>query len=94
MQASQWTTEIIVICGVLAIAAAVIGYVLAALRQGRQIGQLSMQLEQAEQARASTETQQQSLQIQLKAVEARSHPSTWLAPRYGCRSATRQAGLC
>ena len=73
MQASQWTTEIIVICGVLAIAAAVIGYVLAALRQGRQIGQLSMQLEQAEQARASTETQQQSLQIQLKAVEARSH---------------------
>ncbi|HIE6587254.1 TPA: DNA recombination protein RmuC [Pseudomonas aeruginosa] len=73
MQASQWTTEIIVICGVLAIAAAVIGYVIAALRQGRLLSQLSMQLEQAEQARASTETQQQSLQIQLKAAEARSH---------------------
>ncbi|WP_244247981.1 DNA recombination protein RmuC, partial [Pseudomonas aeruginosa] len=73
MQASQWTTEIIVICGVLAIAAAVIGYVVAALRQGRQISQLSMQLEQAELARASTEAQQQSLQIQLKAAEARSH---------------------
>jgi DNA recombination protein RmuC len=73
MQASQWTTEIIVICGVLAIAAVVIGYVVAALRQGRQIGQLSMQLEQAELARVSTEAQQQSLQTQLKAAEARSH---------------------
>ncbi|WP_236081858.1 DNA recombination protein RmuC [Pseudomonas aeruginosa] len=73
MQASQWTTEIIVICSVLAIATAVIGYVIAALRQGRQISQLSMQLEQAEQARASAETQQQSLQIQFKAAEACSH---------------------
>lgn len=73
MQASQWTTEIIVICVVLAFAAAVIGFVIATLRQSRQISQLSLQLEQAQQAKTSVEVQQQALQGQLREAEARSH---------------------
>lgn len=72
MQASQWTTEIIVICAVLAIACAVIGYFVAALRQGRQISQLTAQLEQAQQAQTAAASQQLTLQGQLKASEARS----------------------
>lgn len=73
MLASQWTNEIIVICVVLAIASAVIGYFIAALRQGRQISMLDAQLEQAQQAQASADSQQTALQGQLKVAEARSH---------------------
>lgn len=72
MQASQWTTEIIVICAVLALACAVIGYFVAALRQGRQLSQLGAQLEQAQQAQTVAASQQVTLQGQLKAAEARS----------------------
>ena len=73
MLASQWTTEIIVICAVLAIASAVIGYFIAALRQGRQINLLTAQLEQAQQAQASADSQQTALLDQFKAAETRSH---------------------
>lgn len=73
MLASQWTTEIIVISVVLAIASAVIGYFIAALRQGRQISLLTAQLEQAQQAQASADSQQDALQGQFKAAEVRSH---------------------
>jgi len=72
MQASQWTTEIIVICAVLALACAVIGYFVAAVRQGRQLSQLGAQLEQAQQAQTVAASQQVTLQGQLKAAEARS----------------------
>lgn len=72
MQASQWTPEIIVICAVLAIAAAVIGAVLATLRQSRQVNQLGAQLEQAKEAKTSTEAQSQILQRQLRESEGRS----------------------
>lgn len=72
MQASQWTTEIIVICAVLAIAAAVIGFVLATLRQSRQVNQLDAQLEQAVESKTSTEAQLQVLQSQLRESEGRS----------------------
>lgn len=72
MHASQWTTELILICGLLACAAAVIGYGLAALRQGRQISQLSLRLEQAEQARQSAELQSSALQAELKNAELHS----------------------
>lgn len=73
MPASQWTTDIIVICVLLAIATAVIGFVIATLRQSRQVSQLSLQLDQAQQAKASAETQQHTLQSQLREAEARSH---------------------
>jgi DNA recombination protein RmuC len=73
MLVSQWTTEIIVICAVLAIAAAVIGYFIAALRQGRQLSTLTAQLEQAQQARTTASEQQTLLQGQLKALEAQFH---------------------
>lgn len=72
MQASQWTTEIIVICAVLSLACAVIGYFVAAVRQGRQLSQLGVQLEQSQQAQTVAASQQVTLQGQLKAAEARS----------------------
>lgn len=72
MQASQWTTEIIVISAVLALASLVIGYFVATLRQGRQIGTLTAQLEQAQQGQASAMAASTALSEQLKAAEARS----------------------
>ncbi|MCF6751747.1 DNA recombination protein RmuC [Stutzerimonas degradans] len=72
MQASQWTTEIIVISAVLALASLVIGYFIATLRQGRQIGTLTAQLEQAQQAQCSAVAASAVLSEQLKAAEARS----------------------
>jgi len=72
MQASQWTTEIIVISAVLALASLVIGYFIATLRQGRQIGTLTAQLELAQQAEASASAASTALTEQLKAAEARS----------------------
>jgi DNA recombination protein RmuC len=73
MLASQWTMEIIVISVVLAIASAVIGYFIAALRQGRQVSMLTAKLEQAQQGQASADAQQTALQGQLKAEEAQCH---------------------
>ncbi|WP_434457141.1 DNA recombination protein RmuC [Stutzerimonas urumqiensis] len=72
MQASQWTTEIITISAVLALASLVIGYFIATLRQGRQIGTLTAQLEQAQQGQASAMAASTALSEQLKAAEARS----------------------
>ncbi|WP_312722892.1 DNA recombination protein RmuC [Stutzerimonas kunmingensis] len=72
MQASQWTTEIIMISAVLALASLVIGYFIATLRQGRQIGTLTAQLEQAQQGQASAMAASKALSEQLKAAEARS----------------------
>lgn len=69
MQASQWTTEIIVISAVLALASLVIGYFIATHRQGRQIGTLTAQLEQAQQAQASAVAASTALSEQLKAAE-------------------------
>ena len=50
MQISQWTTEIIVISVIIAVACCVIGYFVAALRHGNRLGQLTSQLGQAQQA--------------------------------------------
>lgn len=72
MQASQWTTEIIVICSIAALASLVLGYVVATLRQGRQLSRLSAQLEQAQQAQASAVAASTALSEQFKAAEARS----------------------
>ena len=71
MQASQWTTEIIVICVIAALASLVLGYVVAALRQGRQLSRLAVELEQAQQAQASAVAASTALSEQLKAAEAR-----------------------
>ncbi|WP_313303940.1 DNA recombination protein RmuC [Stutzerimonas balearica] len=73
MQASQWTTEIIVISAVLALASLVIGYFIATLRQGRQIGTLTAQLEQAQQAEASASATSGALTERLKAAEIRNN---------------------
>ncbi|MGV8863196.1 MAG: DNA recombination protein RmuC [Pseudomonas sp.] len=73
MQASQWTTDIIVITAVLAFASALLGYFAAALRQGRQVSQLTAQLEQAHQLQALAIAGQTALGEQLKAAEGRSH---------------------
>lgn len=71
MQASQWTTEIIVICVIAAIISVVFGYVVAALRQGRQLSRLTAQLEQAQESQASAVAASTALSEQLKAAEAR-----------------------
>ncbi|WP_280359229.1 DNA recombination protein RmuC [Pseudomonas sp. BN606] len=73
MQASQWTTDIIVITAVLALACALLGYFAAALRQGRQVSQLVAQLEQAQQAQASAVAASAALSDQLKAADTRGH---------------------
>lgn len=72
MQASQWTTEIIIICAIAALISLVLGYVVAALRQGRQLSRLSAQLEQTQQAQASAVAASTALGEQLKAAVARS----------------------
>lgn len=72
MQASQWTTEIIVICVIAALVSVVLGYVVASLRQGRQLSRLAAQLEQAQQAQASEVAASTLLSEQLKAAEVRS----------------------
>lgn len=72
MQASQWTTEIIVICSIAALISLVLGYVVAALRQGRQLSRLAAQLEQAQQAQASAVAASTALSEQLKTAETRS----------------------
>ena len=73
MQASQWTTDIIVITAVLAVASALIGYFAAALRQGRQLSQLTALLEQAHANQASASSEKIALTEQLKAAEGRGH---------------------
>ncbi|SHJ68696.1 DNA recombination protein RmuC [Pseudomonas luteola] len=70
MQASQWTTDIIIISAVLAFACAVIAYFVSAQRQGRQLSRLGAQLEQAQQAAVANESEHQTLQYQLKEVGA------------------------
>ncbi|MGU2240302.1 DNA recombination protein RmuC [Pseudomonas aeruginosa] len=71
MQVSQWTTEIIVICVIAALASLVLGYVVAALRQGRQLSRLAVELEQAQQAQASAVAAGTALGEQLRAADAR-----------------------
>lgn len=73
MQASQWTTDIIVITVVLALACALLGYFAAALRQGRQLSQLAAELEQAQLAQTTAVADSAALSEQLKASEARVH---------------------
>ena len=73
MQASQWTTDIIVISTVLAVASALLGYFAAALRQGRQLSQLTAQLEQSHTAQASVIAEKTALTEQLKVAEGRGH---------------------
>ena len=73
MQASHWTTEIIVITAVLALGSALLGYFVAALRQGRHAGHLAAQLEQAHRAVASAIAEQDALEVQLKSTQARSN---------------------
>lgn len=73
MQASQWTTDIIVITTVLVVASALLGYFAAALRQGRQLSQLTAQLEQSYATQASVIAEKAALSEQLKGAEGRSH---------------------
>ena len=73
MQASQWTTDIIVITTVLAVASALLGYFAAALRQGRQLSQLTAQLEHSHTAQASISAEKAALTEQLKVAEGRGH---------------------
>ncbi|PJL57857.1 DNA recombination protein RmuC [Stenotrophomonas maltophilia] len=73
MEASQWTTDVIVITAVLALICVLLGYLVATLRQGRQLSLLQAQLEQAQQALAAAVAGSAALGQQLKAAEARAN---------------------
>jgi DNA recombination protein RmuC len=73
MLASQWTTEIITICVIAAIAALGIGYLLATMLQNRKLTLLTAQLEQSQQALTNAAAQQSVQQGQLKAAESKNH---------------------
>lgn len=73
MQASQWTTDIIVITAVIAVACALIGFFASALRQGRLLSSLAAQLEQAKQAQASAVAQSATVAEQLRLSDERNH---------------------
>ena len=70
MQVSQWTTEIIVICSLLALGCGGFGYLFAALRQGRQASLLSAELERAQQAELHARAEQDAAQTQLQQAQA------------------------
>ncbi len=71
MEASQWTVDVIVITAVIALICALLGYLVATLRQGRQLSLLQAQFEQAQQALATAVAGSAALGEQLKAAEAR-----------------------
>ena len=71
MQASQWTTDIIVITAVIAVACVLIGFFASALRQGRQLSSLAAQLEQAKQAQTSAAADSASVAEQLRLANER-----------------------
>jgi DNA recombination protein RmuC len=73
MLASQWTTEIITICVIAAIASLGIGYLLATMLQSRKLTLLTAQLEQSQQALTNAAAQQSVQQGQLKAAESKNH---------------------
>ena len=68
MQASQWTTEIILITVVLALAGALLGYFIAALRIGQKISSLTAERDQLERERTAAASQLSGLQTQLNAA--------------------------
>lgn len=71
MQASQWTTDIIVITAVIAVACVLVGFFASALRQGRQLSSLAAQLELAKQAQASAVAQSATVAEQLRLANER-----------------------
>ncbi len=97
MQISQWTTEIIVISVIIAVACCVIGYFVAALRHGNRLGQLTSQLGQAQQAQGLLTQQLAQAQEQLKAAGT---TMLWAAgggrqgadPARGCQRAAARVG--
>lgn len=73
MQASQWTPEIIAICAMAAVATLIIGYLVAVMRQGRQITQLQTQLDQSRSDLDKALSDQSAVQDQLKSAESLNH---------------------
>lgn len=68
MQASQWTIDIIAITALLALACALLGYFIAALRIGQKISSLTAERDQLERERTAAALQLSGLQAQLKAA--------------------------
>lgn len=71
MEATQWAADVIVTTAVLALICALLGYLVATLRQGRQVSLLQAQLEQAQKALATAVAGSAALGEQLKAAETR-----------------------
>lgn len=73
MPASQWTPDIIAVCVIAMIASATIAYLVAGLRQGRNVTELSARLEQSQQALEKVTSEQLETQAQLKGAELLNH---------------------
>ncbi|MDI3202951.1 DNA recombination protein RmuC [Pseudomonas shahriarae] len=73
MPASQWTPDIIAICVIAMIASATIAYLLAGLRQGRNVTELSARFKQSQQALEKVTSEQLETQAQLKGAELLNH---------------------
>src|SRR5690606_30366182 len=73
MQASQWTTDIIIITALLSFGGALLAYLFTNLRNSQKISQLQAELEQAQQAYSDAESARTALNAQLKDVEEHNH---------------------
>lgn len=73
MQASQWTTDIIIITALLSFGGALLAYLFTNLRNSQKISQLQAELEQAQQAYSDAESARTALNAQLKDAEEHNH---------------------
>lgn len=73
MPSLPWTNELIIAVTAIALAAALIGYLLAALIKGRLATELGARLQQASQALELAGTENQSLQAEVKRLQADIH---------------------
>jgi len=73
MQASQWSTDTIVMAAVIAFACVLVGFFASALRQRGHLGSLTAQLEQAKQAEAEAVSASSAASEQVSQANARNH---------------------
>src|SRR5690606_36628256 len=73
MQASQWTTDIIIITALLSFGGALLAYLVTNLHNSQKISQLQAELDQAQQAYSDTESARTAYNAQLKDAEVHNH---------------------
>lgn len=73
MQTTQWSIETIVLFAIAAIVFAVVGYLIATVRQGRKAAQLATQLEQSQQALEKSSAGLLASQSKLNELQSQTH---------------------